>query len=134
MIRHWLQFPPRFAGPLPPVGSCRGVRLLRSKACDSLLALSLRSRSVSLAPAPLSFAKQLEGTIPREQHPWVQFKIGSWKRVKTITETLDAKGAVVSTSVTETTTKLVDVDDEGYTLRIDAVVEVAGKKFPAGRK
>lgn len=83
-----------------------------------------------LAPAP-NFAKQLEGTIPREQHPWAQFKIGSWKRVKTTTETLDAKGAVVSTSITETTTKLVDADDEGYTLRIDAVVEVAGKKFPA---
>lgn len=78
-----------------------------------------------------SFGKQIEEGVPRAQHPWGQFKVGAWKRVKTHTETLDESGRVASFSTTETTTKLVDVDDSGYTLRIDVVVEVAGKRFTA---
>jgi hypothetical protein len=92
-------------------------------------ALAVACLLIACIVSPVA-AKQLEG-VPREQHPWGQFKIGSWKRVRTHTENLDEKGAVVSTSTTETTTKLVDVDDEGYTLRVDVVVEVAGKRFTA---
>ena len=84
----------------------------------------------SLLIAAPAAARQHDNA-PRDQHPWGQFKIGSWKRVRTLTETLDDKGAVQSSSTTETTTKLVDVDSEGYTLRIDVVVEVAGKRFTA---
>lgn len=80
--------------------------------------------------APLA-AKQLEVGVPRAQHPWGQFKIGSWKRVRTHIETLDDKGGVASASTTETTTKLIDVDETGYTLRVDVVVEVANKRFTA---
>ena len=78
--------------------------------------------------APLA-AKQLECCVPREQHAWGRFKVGSWKRVRTQTETLAPNGSVVGTTTTQTTTKLVDVDESGYTLRIDVVVEVAGKRF-----
>jgi hypothetical protein len=81
--------------------------------------------------APPAFARRLEAGVPRQQHPWGQFKIGSWKRVRTVTETLDPTGKVANASVTETTTKLIDVDESGYTLRIDVSVEVAGKRFPA---
>lgn len=84
--------------------------------------------ALEFAPAPVA-ARQLEVGVPRAQHPWGQFKIGAWKRVRTQTEVLDDKGRVVSSSSTETTTKLVDVDDSGYTLRVDVVVEVAGKRF-----
>jgi hypothetical protein len=79
-------------------------------------------------PFSTALAAQFEG-VPREKHPWAQFKIGSWKRVRTVTEDLDAKGAVASKSMTETTTKLVDVHGDYYTLRVDVVVEVAGKRF-----
>jgi hypothetical protein len=75
-------------------------------------------------------ARQLDG-VPRQQHPWGQFKIGSWKTVRAVTESLNARGEVIGTNVTETTSKLVDVDDTGYTLRIDVVVVVAGKRFNA---
>lgn len=77
----------------------------------------------------LATGKQLECCVPREQHAWGQFKVGSWKRVRTHTESLSPDGAVIGSSTTETTTKLVDVDETGYTLRIDVVVEVAGKRF-----
>ncbi len=76
-----------------------------------------------------SLAKQLDCCVPREQHAWGQFKIGSWKRVRTQTETLSPEGKILGTTTTETTTKLVDVDESGYTVRIDVVVEVAGKRF-----
>lgn len=78
--------------------------------------------------APVS-AKQLDCCVPPEQHPWAQFKIGSWKRVRTQTESLAEDGRVTGVTTTETTTKLVDVDDKGYTLRIDVVLEVGGKRF-----
>lgn len=81
--------------------------------------------------APPAIARQLDAGVSRQQHPWGQFKIGSWKRVRTVAETLDAQGKVIGACVTETTTKLVDVDESGYTLRIDVSVEVAGKRFPA---
>jgi hypothetical protein len=47
------------------------------------------------------------------------------------TETLDENGQVANTSVTETKTSLEDVDAEGVTLRVEAVVEIAGKRLPA---
>jgi hypothetical protein len=84
---------------------------------------------ISMLVVPCA-AKQIEG-LPRDQHPWGQFKIGSWKRVKTTTETLNEKGEVTAVSTTETSTKLVDVDENGYTLMIEVVVEVAGKRFNA---
>jgi hypothetical protein len=84
---------------------------------------------ISILVAPCA-AKQIEG-LPRDQHPWGQFKIGSWKRVKTTAETLNEKGQVTAVSTTETSTKLVDVDEHGYTLMIEVVVEVAGKRFNA---
>lgn len=74
-------------------------------------------------------AKQLDSCLPRAQHPWGRFKIGSWKTVVTATETLDERGEVIGRDFTETTTKLVDVDDRGYTLRVDVAVIVAGKRF-----
>ncbi len=83
---------------------------------------------LALVAAPV-LAKQLEEGVPRAQHPWGKFKIGATKRVRTFTEVMNEKGQVTSTSTTETTTKLIDVDDSGYTLRVDVVVEVAGKRF-----
>jgi hypothetical protein len=65
----------------------------------------------------------------RQQHAWARFEVGTWKRVRRFCETLDETGCVTSTSTTETTTTLVQVDDQSYTLRIDVVVEVAGKRF-----
>lgn len=74
-------------------------------------------------------AKQLDCCVPRQHHAWGQFKVGSWKRVRTQTEAIGPDGRVTGLTTTETTTKLVDVDAKGYTLRIDVVVEVAGKRF-----
>lgn len=67
--------------------------------------------------------------VPRDCHPWGGFEEGAWKRVRVIRETLDPEGVVVDTSVIETTTTLIAVDDDGVTLRIESVIEVAGRRW-----
>lgn len=49
-------------------------------------------------------------------------------------ENLDELGNVASSSVTETTTTLTGVDASGYTLRVDVVVEVAGRCYSSEPK
>jgi len=74
-----------------------------------------------------------EPGLTRDLHAWGRFyrHTGAWKRYRVTTETLDEKGAVVNTSISETKTSLEAVDAEGVTLRIEAVMEIAGKQLPA---
>ncbi len=51
--------------------------------------------------------------------------------MRVVTETLNEQGQVVSTSTTDTKTILVDLDNDGVTLEIQACIEVAGKRFRA---
>src|SRR5262249_48161209 len=57
------------------------------------------------------------------------FDQGTWKRVRIVTETLNDRGNVVDTTTTETKTTLVRADARRLTLRIEATIEVAGKRF-----
>lgn len=98
---------------------------------NRICAIGLRSllgAILALAPVCLQ-AGNPESLIPREQHPWGHFAKGSWKRVRTTTETFDEMGRVTAVTVTETKTSLVDVTGSGVTLQVDVAVEVAGKKF-----
>ena len=72
--------------------------------------------------------------VPREHHVWGKFKPGAWTLTQTTTESLDEKGKISSTSTTVTRTTLVSADDKGVELRVDVVVEVAGKRFEAKPK
>jgi hypothetical protein len=76
-------------------------------------------------------ARAQEPEITAKFHPWGLFQRGTWKTVRVVTETLDDKGRVVSTCTTDTKTTLVDVDDQGVTMEIQASMEVAGKRFDA---
>ncbi len=106
----------------------------RTKGLRQLVMKSCLFRAVSVACLVLVFAGSHalanENVIPRAQHSWGRFHLGSWKTVEVTNDTLDENGNVTSSSTTETTTTLVAVDDQGYTLQIDVVVEVAGKRFP----
>ena len=72
-----------------------------------------------------------ETGIAAKLHPWGRFEPGTWKMVRVVTETLNEQGQVVSTSTTDTKTTLVDVDNDGVTLEVEACIEVAGKRFQA---
>ncbi|MBN1393903.1 MAG: hypothetical protein JW959_02645 [Pirellulales bacterium] len=72
-----------------------------------------------------------QGGITADLHPWGRFEPGAWKLVRVLTETLDEKGQVVSTTTTDTKTTLMNIDDEGVALEVQVCMEVAGKKFQA---
>lgn len=66
----------------------------------------------------------------RRFHVWGHFRPGSWVVVRQGSETIDpASGSVVSTSTTETRTTLKGVDERGLTFRVQASLEVGGKKL-----
>ena len=81
--------------------------------------------------APLVGAAQETAAFPARLHPWGIFDPGAWKTVRVVTETLDEQGQVCSTTSTDTKTTLVDIDQGGVTLEIQACMEVAGKHFEA---
>ncbi len=94
---------------------------MRAAAMFNLLLLTL----ALLAPAIAS----AETLVPAEHHEWGKFRAGAWKHVRVTREELDAKGAVLRTSVTETTTTLISVSDRSVTLRVDTIIEIAGRQF-----
>jgi hypothetical protein len=71
----------------------------------------------------------VEVAVLRQSHPWARFRPGSWKKVRLVTETLDAQGKVVTTSIARTRTTLSSVGDDGATLKVEATIELAGKQI-----
>ncbi len=96
-----------------------------------------RSRALSLLAAgmvllhgnPTAIAQN--STTSQDSHPWTRFKPGAWKKVRVVTEDLDAQGNVTNTSRTSTTSFLLDVTPKDYHLQMDVSVEVAGKVLDA---
>lgn len=83
------------------------------------------------------FVSQALGEAPTdvsELNPWTRFGVGSWKKVRAYSESLNEAGKVESTSVKDTKTTLIEVTDTHFTLKVETTVEVAGKKFVAEPK
>lgn len=70
-----------------------------------------------------------EAAYPREHHPWGHFPVGSWKQVRTTSETLDDKGQVANITMTDTRSSLIGADASAYTLRSDVTIEIAGRRI-----
>ncbi len=66
--------------------------------------------------------------MPREVHPWGRFEVGAWRVVRATTESV---GSSVEVLTTDTRTMLESVDEKSVTLRVEVIVEVAGKRFRA---
>jgi len=102
------------------------MRYVRERKLSILLGLSVLAGAAALADAPQATPGEL---TPRDLHVWGRFDPGTWKRVRIVTETLNEKGAAVDTTITETKTTLVRADAGRLTLRIEATVSVAGRRF-----
>ena len=89
----------------------------------------MASFALLLAAAGISAAQEVE--LSRQHHPWGHFRPGAWKMVRVVTETLDERGLVTSTTTHDTRTVLQSVDANGVTLDVAVTVEVAGKRFEA---
>ena len=72
-----------------------------------------------------------EFQIARQHSAWGRFPVGSWQRVRITTQTLDADGKVETVAKTDRKSTLTAIDASGFTLRIEATVEVAGREFEA---
>lgn len=77
----------------------------------------------------VSSAESAEDLSMRSFHPWARFQPGAWKMVRVVTESLDERGVVVSTTTHDTRTVLQAVDDTAATLEVVVTIEVAGKRF-----
>jgi len=102
--------------------------MMRSFRWATLAPVSLLLAACAIARADAPQATQTELT-PRDLHVWGRFDPGTWKRVRIFTETLNDKGAVVDTTITETKTTLVRADAGRLALRIEATVDVGGRRF-----
>jgi hypothetical protein len=94
-----------------------------------MIRILLISLIVLAATLPAGDCAGQEPALLQQQHPWTRFPVGSWKSVRVVSETLDDKGIVANVIRTETRTTLVAADAQGYSLRIESTVEVAGKRF-----
>ena len=118
-------------------------RLLRGGMVPYLVlvpwALSAVAQSTATqSPQPLQGPSDAETSKPErpaetkiapEHHAWGRFEPGAWKRVRVVTEALDEEGLVKSTSFTETKASLMAVEEDGVTLKLEVVHEVAGNRF-----
>jgi len=70
--------------------------------------------------------------LPPELHPWGRFRPGAWKLARVVTETFDEQGQLLSVTTSYTTTTLQKAEVDGtLVLRVEAVLEVSGKRFEA---
>jgi hypothetical protein len=70
-----------------------------------------------------------ETLIPAKHHEWAKFHPGAWKHVRMTRQDLDPQGKVRATSITETTTTLISKNNRSVTLRVDTILELAGRQF-----
>ena len=93
----------------------------------SLLPYLLAWAMIPGAASPARSADEVK--IERKHHPWGRCPTGAWKIVRVITETLDEQGTITSRNITETKTTLAAVNDDGVTLEVRTIVELAGRRF-----
>jgi len=86
--------------------------------------------AVGIWPVPAAEQAPADDTpSPREMDVWGRFGAGSWKQTRITSETLDAAGKVVSTTVSQVRTTLTHVDSHRITLRITVTMDSAGRHF-----
>jgi hypothetical protein len=86
--------------------------------------------TVVAVAAMLSFAPRLLVAQSHDFDDWQGFAPGSWCKIRTISETLDDKGAVVGTTTSTTSFKLERVEEDAVTVDVlEGTVEYAGKTF-----
>ncbi len=116
--------------PTVATGTARARRRsIRRRAAATCLTIALASLFwLTVPPRP---ARGQVDVSASDHHAWARFGVGSWKKVRIYRETFDPDGNLDATSTHETKTTLTEVNDGVYTLRVEVVVEVAGRRFQA---
>ncbi len=66
--------------------------------------------------------------LPAEHHVWARFQPGAWRELRTVSETFDEVGQIVSRNTTTLKEVLQAVSAETYALHVQATVELPGKR------
>jgi hypothetical protein len=96
---------------------------------DANRPIPARMRPLATVIVALTFIFIAGGAGGDDWRHWSRFGKGSWKKVRTTSETLDASGNVISRSVSENEITLVERSERRLTLRVATTVQVAGKWF-----
>jgi hypothetical protein len=64
-----------------------------------------------------------------EGHEWLTFGVGAWRLVRLHTETIGPDGTVGATSVEDSRSTLVEVNDTDYVLKVESTVEAGGTRI-----
>jgi hypothetical protein len=91
--------------------------------------IGLTTLAIAIASACAGPAAAEDLSFPSEHHPWGRFPVGSWKQVRTTSETLDSKGKITNIAVTDTRTTLIAADESTYTLRTEVTLDVGGRRI-----
>lgn len=84
-------------------------------------------------PAPMPQPQPDAGPaspLPASQHPWGRFEPGAWRRLVIVSESFDENGVLVGRSETQRTESLVNRTASQYTLKLETVIDVSGKRLP----
>lgn len=92
-----------------------------------ILVLAIVWGVVTAAVAEQPSAAPPVPNVPRQIHPWGKFEVGAWKVLRATTESMEDGGRTVS--VTETRFTLTEVTDTSLAIRVEVLVEMAGKRF-----
>lgn len=66
--------------------------------------------------------------IPREHHRWARFRVGAWREVRIVDETLDAEQQVTGRSEIVRMERLKEVGPKQFTLEQQVDIEVGGER------
>ena len=67
--------------------------------------------------------------LPFEHHAWGRFTPGAWREFQVTTETFDSQKKFVNRSVTTQKEILEEFDEHTYTLKVQAAVDLVGKRI-----
>ncbi len=116
----------------PVFASIIGRRLPSKRARQVASSLTLGIAAFStlvLWPGSSALGGGDEPAPNRRLDLWGRFSSGSWKLVRSTTESLDSLGNVASVSTTETRTTVVKVTPTQVTLKVEVTVETNGRRF-----
>lgn len=97
--------------------------------CCAVLACCVAITWSVATSAALSAATVETGDVLLRRDGWGTFQPGAWQEVRVVTESLDPRGVVTSTTTTNKVTTLLAIRPSSVRLETEVVTEMAGKRF-----
>ena len=115
----------------PFVGSLSGSFLWAQQTEGEAVSEKVAEEQADETKPTLETTEELpvEFHLPEEHHAWGRFAPGAWREFQVTTETFDSEQKLVNRSVTTQKEVLEASDDHTYTLKVQAAVDLVGKRI-----